>query len=140
MADFAEYGGKRFPMKEFTLEQAKSIMARHFPELAEPKVETKKDGEDTIHVFTKQAGRKGVGRVAAPRLCATMQIQSTLRRVRARRIPARLVAWAETGLPPRRDLTEEELAPLSDAINVIHLRQRLSVIAPDIETDGAVLL
>lgn len=140
MADFAEYGGKRFPMQGFTLDQAKSVMARHFPELAEPKIETKKDGEDTIHVFTKQAGRKGAGRGAARRVCATAQTQNVLRCTRARRLPARLVRWAEAGQPPRRELTDDELAPLSDAINVMHLRRRLAVVGPDIDTDGAVLL
>ncbi len=60
---FVEYGGKRFPLDAgMTLEQAKDVMARHFPELAEPKVETKKEGEVTVYVFTKQAGRKGRGR------------------------------------------------------------------------------
>ena len=39
---FVEYGGKRFPLDEgMTLDEAKDVMARHFPELAEPKVETK---------------------------------------------------------------------------------------------------
>jgi len=58
---FVQYGGKRFPLDEgMTLEQAKDVMARHFPELADPKVETKKDGEITVYVFTKRAGRKGI--------------------------------------------------------------------------------
>jgi hypothetical protein len=41
-----------------TLDQAKQVMARHFPELAQPKVETKQNGDKTYYVFTKQAGRK----------------------------------------------------------------------------------
>ena len=42
---FVEYGGKRFSLDEgMTLDDAKDVMARHFPELAEPKVETKKEG------------------------------------------------------------------------------------------------
>lgn len=140
MADFAEYGGKRFPMQGFTLDQAKSIMARHFPELAEPKIETKKDGEDTIHVFTKQAGRKGRGRVSSLSPCVTAQIQVNLRGARARRLSGRLTRWAETGRAPRRELTDEELLPLADRKNVAQLRDRLSILAPDIEADGAMLL
>lgn len=59
MAKYAQYGDKKMDLGELTLERAKEIMARFFPELAEPKIETKKDGEDTVYVFTKQAGRKG---------------------------------------------------------------------------------
>lgn len=58
---FVKYGDKRMPVDDgMTLDQIKTIMARHFPELADPKVETKKDGETTVYVFSKQAGRKGV--------------------------------------------------------------------------------
>ncbi len=58
-----KYGGRQFPMEPgMTLEQAKEVMARHFPELADPKVETKKDGETTTYVFSKQAGHKGARR------------------------------------------------------------------------------
>jgi hypothetical protein len=42
-----------------TLEEAKAQMARFFPELSEPHIETKKDGDTTTYVFSKQAGRKG---------------------------------------------------------------------------------
>ena len=63
MADsrFIKYGNQTMPMPDgMTLDQAKAIMARHFPELAEnPKIETKKDGDKTTYVFSKQAGRKG---------------------------------------------------------------------------------
>lgn len=59
MAKYAQYGDKKMELGELSLEKAKEIIARFFPELAEPKVETKKDGDDTIYVFSKQAGRKG---------------------------------------------------------------------------------
>lgn len=63
MADerLIRYGNQSMPMPDgMTLDQAKAIMARHFPELAEnPKIETKKDGDKTTYVFSKQAGRKG---------------------------------------------------------------------------------
>lgn len=55
-----KYGDKTIDMPDaMTLEQAKEQMARFFPELAEPAVETKKDGDNTIYVFSKKAGRKG---------------------------------------------------------------------------------
>jgi len=53
------YGDKEFPLGELTLEQAKELMARHFPELANPKVDTKTEGSQTVHTFSKQAGTKG---------------------------------------------------------------------------------
>lgn len=60
MAKYVQYGDKRFDVdSSMTLEQIKAVMARHFPELASPKIDTKKDGEDTVYTFTKQAGRKG---------------------------------------------------------------------------------
>jgi hypothetical protein len=62
------YGNKQFPLEEgMTLEQAKALMARHFPELAEPKVETKKEGKKTVYCFSKQAGRKGAAKPSAHR-------------------------------------------------------------------------
>ena len=54
------YGDKTFPVQPgLTLEQVKAIMAKHFPELADPKVETKDEGGKAVWVFTKKAGRKG---------------------------------------------------------------------------------
>lgn len=54
------YGDKKIPMPpEMNLEKAKEIMARHFPELAEPKVETQTEDGAQVYVFTKQMGRKG---------------------------------------------------------------------------------
>lgn len=56
-----QYGDKKMDMPDgMTLDEAKVTMARFFPELAEPKVENKKDGDTTVYVFTKQAGRKGL--------------------------------------------------------------------------------
>lgn len=56
---YVQYGDKKMPIGNLTLEQAKQTMARFFPELADPKIETKKSGDETVYVFTKQAGRKG---------------------------------------------------------------------------------
>mgnify|MGYP000966961221 FL=1 len=54
------YGDKTIDMPDaMTLDQAKEQMARFFPELSEPAVETKKDGDDVTYVFSKKAGRKG---------------------------------------------------------------------------------
>ena len=61
MSKFIQYGNKTLTMPEgMTLEQAKQLMARHFPELAEnPKVDTKKEGSRLI-VTGKQIGRAHV--------------------------------------------------------------------------------
>ena len=54
------YGDRTMPLEQgMTLEQAKELMARHFPELADPKIETKKDKDNTTYVFSKKAGTKG---------------------------------------------------------------------------------
>lgn len=59
---YVQYGDKRFEVESsMALEQIKAVMARHFPELADPRVETKKEGDDVTYTFTKQAGRKGAG-------------------------------------------------------------------------------
>lgn len=59
---FIEYGGRRIPVPaDMTQETAKGQMARFYPELADPKIESKKDGDKTIWVFSKKAGTKGHG-------------------------------------------------------------------------------
>jgi PRTRC genetic system protein C len=59
MANKIKYGDRELDMGDLTLEQAKALMARHFPELADPQVEKKEFKNDTIYTFTKKAGRKG---------------------------------------------------------------------------------
>ena len=72
---FAQYGGKKMPMPEgMTLEQLKGQMARFFPELANPKVETQKDGDATVWVFSKQAGTKGADAEASKGTWAIVEI------------------------------------------------------------------
>lgn len=57
---YVRYGGQTMELPAgMSLEEAKAQMARFFPELAEPHVETQKDGDKTTYVFSKQAGRKG---------------------------------------------------------------------------------
>ena len=59
---FFKYGGQTGQVDDdLTLEDVKSQMARFFPELSEPKVETVKKDDVTTYVFSKQAGRKGLG-------------------------------------------------------------------------------
>ena len=61
-----QYGDRTLELPAgMTLEEAKAQMARFFPELAEPKIETKKDGDTTTYVFSKQAGRKGAQTLTA---------------------------------------------------------------------------
>lgn len=58
-----QYGDRKMEMEPgMTLDQAKELMARHFPELADPKVETKKTDDKTTYIFSKKAGHKGRGR------------------------------------------------------------------------------
>jgi PRTRC genetic system protein C len=59
MANKIKYGDRELDMGDLTLEQAKQLMARHFPELADPQVDKKENKNDTIYTFTKKAGRKG---------------------------------------------------------------------------------
>jgi PRTRC genetic system protein C len=57
---FVKYGDRTMPIEPgISLEQVKELMARHFPELAEPKVEKKDDHGKTVYVFSKKAGIKG---------------------------------------------------------------------------------
>jgi PRTRC genetic system protein C len=59
MANKIKYGDRELDMGNLTLEQAKTLMARHFPELADPQVERKETKDGIVYTFTKKAGRKG---------------------------------------------------------------------------------
>ncbi len=59
MANLVKYGDRTMPMGDLTLEQAKQLMARHFPELADPQVDKKEVKGDVVYTFSKKAGRKG---------------------------------------------------------------------------------
>lgn len=134
--EYAEYGGRRFPFNGATLEQVKSIMARFFAELAEPKIEKKVDGGDTIYVFTKKVARLGAGDAAPP----TSETQAALYRARAVRLHPDVKRFAQTGQLPKRGLPREARRPFAQLAQVTALRQRLAVLQPDVETDGAALL
>ncbi len=72
---FVEYGGKRFPVPDgITQDAVKAQMARFFPELANPKIESKKDGDATVWVFSKQAGTKGADEESAKGTWAIVEI------------------------------------------------------------------
>ena len=61
MTNYIQYGNQTIPMPEgMTLDQAKEQMSRFFPELAEPKIDTAKKGDDTTYTFSKRAGTKGI--------------------------------------------------------------------------------
>ncbi len=79
MANFIQYGDRRLDMGDLTLDQAKQIMARHFPELADPKVDNKtaKNG-DVVYTFTKKAGRKGAPQNAPSPLAMAFEQLATL--------------------------------------------------------------
>jgi PRTRC genetic system protein C len=57
-----KYGDRTMPMGDLTLEQTKQLMARHFPELADPQVDKKEVKGDVVYTFSKKAGRKGAAR------------------------------------------------------------------------------
>ena len=59
MANTIKYGDRELDMGDLTLQQAKDLMARHFPELADPQVDRKDTKDGTTYTFTKKAGRKG---------------------------------------------------------------------------------
>lgn len=70
---YVKYGDRKMAIDDgLTLEQVKGIMARHFPELAEPEVKSETKGDETVYTFTKKAGKKGAGahRQALRRLLA----------------------------------------------------------------------
>lgn len=132
---FAEYGGKRFPTNGAALEEVKRIMARFFPELAEPKVETKNENGSTIYVFTKQAGRKGAGQGAAQ----TAKIQAALRRVRAQPLSRQLRKIALGG-KQRNPVSEAAQAVFGEPRQVAALHKGLGAMQADIELTGDGLL
>ncbi len=100
---FVEYRGKRFPLDEgMTLDDAKDVMARHFPELAEPSIATRKEGAITVYIFSKQVGRKGAtSRRPARRKFAPSPAGDLLRRISrmrpSRRLTRPIMDFAVTG-------------------------------------------
>jgi len=102
MADqrFIQYGDRKMPLEAgVTLEQAKELMARYFPELADPKVETKNQREGTVYVFSKKAGHKGAATLLA-------QVAQKLARARETEIvpgPARQAVADDPRLLERDD-------------------------------------
>lgn len=58
---YIKYGDRKMPLGDLTLEQAKQLMARHFPELADPEVKSIKSGDEVAgYEFSKKAGHKGL--------------------------------------------------------------------------------
>lgn len=134
------YGDKTFTLDAgMTLEQAKAIMARHFPELADPQVDTKKEGEVTTYTFTKKAGRKG-----ARRRGANAGVCRALSKAKPFRIPASLVQAVEYQLGLRGDgvnydgVVVEDLAHESE--RVTQLRAQLAGLPSAQPVDGGILL
>lgn len=139
---FIEYGGRRIPVPaDMTQEQAKGQMARFYPELADPKVESKKDGDKTVWVFSKKAGTKGNGRRWAAKGVAAVAAQ--LARVKETPVaPDWLVAVAKgeitpailarlEGRGPRRQGLESAISQIySEGQAVVTLRGALQQLPP----------
>jgi PRTRC genetic system protein C len=131
---FIKYGNRTIPMPDdMKLDQAKEIMAFHFPELAEnPKIETKKDGETTTYTFSKQAGRKGSG---------TKTLVKGLARIKPRVIISPALVGYVTGTTDH--LNEEIAQTLGDETERVgETRTRLLTLAPSFagQDAGVILL
>jgi hypothetical protein len=136
MTNYIQYGNQTIPMPDgMTLEQAKEQMARFFPELAEPKIDTNKKGDDTTYVFSKRAGTKGV--IAA----TTGKHLQALRALQALRPQPILPTWAfhlcagEAGGGHAVAHKPEQLTQLVDALDaeareVGRAREALEQLAP----------
>ncbi len=139
---FIKYGDRQFPLTDgMTLEQAKQVMARHFPELADPKIETKKNGSETIYVFTKKAGHKG----ATSPLARAIQNLDALKSHAI--VPSEIVRWtAARDAPDIRSasLDGEELLATAQALEELFehgqtIGQTLLDLPPAIEISGEIL-
>ena len=103
---FIRYGDRTREMEPgMTLDQAKDLMTRHFPELADPKVEIKKQGEKTIYVFSKKAGHKGA------RLSPQDRVIQKLARARETPVVPEAACQAVTGDLALEQALEQEYDP-----------------------------
>ncbi len=145
MSNFIQYGDKKIPMHDLSLEDAKEVMARHFPELADPQVEQKKTGEDTVYVFTKKAGRKG----AANSFRSAKQLTRRVARRLARQrpivpVPAALVALVQaagrTSLADMELGAEVSLDGVEQGAVVAETRARLLELTPADSSNEVILL
>ena len=92
MNKFVKYGDRTMPVEaDLTLEAIKELMARHFPELADPSIETKKTDDKTTYVFSKKAGHKGNATMRA--LIAAINQHCIAEMI----APANVLRAAETG-------------------------------------------
>ena len=132
---FVKYGDRVMPMDDgMTLEQAKSVMARHFPELAEPTVTTEKNGDKVTYVFSKKAGRKGGRRAPSGR-----RIRRLLRVAPTPIAPDGVVSFVAHA---NADLTEPVLQAgrlRAEAERTREIRQTLLDLPPAIPAAGDIL-
>lgn len=118
------YGGKRMPVTPGTAEKdVKALMARFFPELADPKIEKKKDGDTMVWTFSKKAGTKG-GRQQAAAVQALLALEAQPL------IPADVVKAVQTRRPIKLDADAFSRALQAEAELVAQARQALLDLAP----------
>lgn len=149
------YGDKRFELDAgMTLEQAKEIMARHFPELADPSIETKKEDGTTVYIFSKKAGRKGSGqKVAAGRSAGLRRTTRGLLKAKPFPVPDAMAAgplaiYQPMGYQPSGakwpavgEVTIEQIdAQIDEGRQVEDIRQALLSAPSAMPIDGSVLL
>ncbi len=138
MADekLIRYGNKTFPLGDLSLGQAKALMARHFPELADPKVDTRKDGQKTVYEFSKKAGRKG-----ALKISPHTRARANLRRLRPTPVvPPAVVQACRTRRPdPALDIDALILALEAQAEAVRRAGDALMALAPTARAESDLL-
>lgn len=140
------YGDRTMPLEPgMTLEQAKELMARHFPELADPKIETKRDGDKTVYTFSKKAGHKGRGarghNSRRRRGSDYARALHALEQLAAVEVVGKALLHAETtkdGKEYARAMSEGHTARL-EAETVIALRQALADVPTNAAPSGSVL-
>ena len=134
------YGDRELEMESgMSLEQAKELMARHFPELADPQVETKKTETKTVYVFSKKAGRKGARAKASPLAAAIRDLQTMP-------VETELIGKSVLSLAgPLPDggidqIAHELIQDYQEEIELVRgTRQALLAIVPQTEPTGSVL-
>ncbi|MCC6192087.1 MAG: hypothetical protein IT318_23910 [Anaerolineales bacterium] len=131
---FAEYGQKRIPVPEgMTQAQVTEQMRRFFPELADPKIETKTEKDKKIWVYSKKAGTKGHGPRGGAGDAAAAVVFKRLLRVRETPIAPAWFIDVALGSPPGpgRDFERAGQRLLSQAQAAEELGRDLAAVRPD---------
>lgn len=130
---FVKYGDRKMAIEDgLSLAQIKSIMARHFPELADPEVKTDTKGDETVYTFTKKAGKKGARTPHARALAGLLVLEPSP-------VVPDLAVQYSTGTMPAvmSPVSGDDLTRLAE--HVATTRQALLTIRPLPAGDGELL-